>query len=79
MVYWNFAKAVQENEKCKIDGINIWNHNWHCVNQKVEVKDPIEGQVYYFKEYEIKDGNKKINFVAGEFLDGKVGIYLKEQ
>ena len=50
MVNWKFAKAIDENEEFKINGTNIWNHYWHCVNKKVEVKGPYEGQVYFFKE-----------------------------
>ena len=39
MAQWKFAKAINENETFKIDGINIWNHYWHCVDKKVEVKE----------------------------------------
>lgn len=78
MTDWKFAKAIDENEEFKIDGINIWSHYWHCVNKKVEVKGPYEGQVYFFKEYEIKNGDESIHFVAGEFVNSKVGIYIKD-
>ena len=50
MTNWKFAKAVNENEEFKIEGLNIWNHYWHCVDKKVEVKGPDNGNVYYFKE-----------------------------
>ena len=39
---------------------------------------PTEGQIYYFKHYEITDGTRKVEFVAGEFLNSKVGIYVKD-
>ena len=78
MVNWKFAKAIDENEEFKINGTNIWNHYWHCVNKKVEVKGLYEGQVYFFKEYEITNGDQKINFVAGEFVNSIVGIYIKD-
>jgi hypothetical protein len=35
-------------------------------------------EVYFFKEYEITNGDQKINFVAGEFVNSKVGIYIKD-
>jgi hypothetical protein len=44
----------------------------------VEVIGPYEGQIYYFKHYEITDGTQKIEFVAGEFVNSKVGIYIKD-
>lgn len=78
MTQWKFAKALNENEEFKIDQLNIWNFHWHCLNKKVEVVGPYEGQVYYFKQYEIRDGEKKVEFVAGEFLNSKVGIYIKD-
>ena len=77
MASWKFAKAIVENEEFKVEGQNIWNHYWHCVNKKVEVKGP-DQNTYYFKEYQIEGNGKKINFVAGEFTDSKVGIYLKD-
>ena len=79
MSNWVFSKAIDENETYKINGENIWNHYWHCTDKKVEVIGPYEGQMYYFKEYEIENNGKKIQFVAGEFVNGKVGIYLKDE
>ncbi|MDV3805997.1 hypothetical protein CMU35_12690 [Elizabethkingia anophelis] len=78
MTNWKFAKALDENEEYKIDGLNTWSFYWNCVNKKVEVKGPYEGHVYYFKEYVIEDKGRKVNFVAGEFSNSKVGIYLKD-
>ena len=78
MTNWKFAKAIDENEEFKINQMNIWNFQWHCLNKKVEVLGPYEGQVYYFKHYEITDGTQKIEFVAGEFVNSKVGIYIKD-
>ena len=78
MTNWKFAKAIDENEEFRINHLNIWNFPWHCLNKKVEVSGPYEGQVYYFKHYEITDGTQKIEFVAGEFVNSKVGIYVKD-
>ena len=46
--------------------------------QKVEVKGPYEGQVYFSKSMKLPTETKKINFVAGEFVNSKVGIYIKD-
>ncbi|MBE2274559.1 MAG: hypothetical protein IAE62_09885, partial [Flavobacteriales bacterium] len=62
----------------KVDGLNIWNHYWNCSDRKIEVRGPFEGQVYFFNEYEIKTPEKTVTFVAGEFSNQKIGIYLKD-
>lgn len=78
MTDWKFDSFIEINKEHRIDGLNIWNHYWHCNDRKVEVKGPFEGQVYFFKEYEIKTPEKKVCFVAGEFVNGQLGIYLKD-
>ena len=76
---WKF-NAIIEVDKChKVEGLNIWNYYWLCTDRNVEVRDPFEGNLYNFKEYEIRTLDKKVNFVAGEFSSGKVGIFTKEQ
>lgn len=79
MAEWKFASFIEVDKEYRVEGLNIWNHYWHCSDRKVEVKGPFEGQVYYFKEYEIRTGDKNLRFVAGEFINGQLGIYLKEK
>lgn len=76
---WKFASYIEVDKEFKIEGINIWNHYWHCSDRKVEVRSPEEGQVYFFKEYQINNGGQTIRFVAGEFSDSRVGLYLKDK
>lgn len=78
MTDWKFASFIEVNKDFRVDGLNIWNHYWHCNDRKVEVKGPFEGQVYYFKQYEIKSDDKTVCFVAGEFINGQIGIYTKD-
>ena len=33
----------------------------------------------YFKEYKIKEGETEVVFVAGEFSDSRVGLYLIDE
>ena len=54
MKNWKFASLIEVEKEFKVEGINIWNHYWHCSDRKVEVIEPSEGQTYYFKEYEIR-------------------------
>lgn len=77
MKSWKFASFVEVDKEYRIEGLNIWNFYWHCSDRKVEVRDPNEGQVYYFNEYEIVNDGKKVNFVVGEFSDNTLGLYLK--
>ena len=76
---WKFAAFIEVDKEYKVKGLNIWNFYWHCSDRKIEVISPIEGHIYLFNEYEISDGDKKVNFVAGEFSNGKVGIFTKDE
>ena len=76
---WKFASFIEVDKPYKIDGINIWNHYWHCSDRCVEIIGFEDRQPYCFKEYRISTPEKTVNFVAGEFSDGKIGIYVKEK
>ena len=79
METWKFASYIEIDKEFKINGLNIWNYYWSCSERKIEVLSPDEGQIYFFNEYENSNGNNKVNFVAGEFSDGKVGIFTKDE
>ena len=78
MADWKFASLIEVDKEYKVDGLNIWNHYWNCSDRKIEVRGPFEGQVYFFNEYEIRTPEKTVKFVAGEFSNQKIGIYLKD-
>ena len=78
MTDWKFSSFIEAEKEYKLEGLNIWNHYWHCSERKVEVRGPFEGQVYYFNQYEIKTPAKSVYFVAGEFINGQMGIYTKD-
>ncbi len=75
---WKFASFIEVDKEFRVSGLNIWNYYWHCSDRKVEVLCPQEGQIYFFKEYEIQTPEKSVQFVAGEFADATIGIYLKD-
>lgn len=79
MSSWKFSSFIEVDKEHKVEGINIWNHYWSCSDRKIEVRSPLEGQVYFFNEYEIKTPGKTISFVAGEFSNGQIGIYTKDE
>ncbi|WP_027376140.1 hypothetical protein [Kaistella palustris] len=75
---WKFASLIEVDKEYKIDGLNIWNYYWHCSDRKIEVISPFERNICFFNEYEIQAPEKTLTFVAGEFSNGKIGLYLKE-
>ena len=78
MSKWKFASFIEVDKEYRVEGINIWNHYWHCSDRSVEVFGPFEGQVYNFKQYEINTDDKAVKFVAGEFINGQIGLYIKD-
>lgn len=74
MTNWKFVKAVNENEEFKIEGLNIWNHYWHCVDKKVEVKGPDNGNVYFFKEYQIEGNDRPLVLLQASLLTPALGF-----
>lgn len=78
MKNWKFASLIEVDKEFKIEGLNIWNFYWHCSDRKIEVINPAERTIYFFNEYEIQTPEKTITFVTGEFSNGEIGIYLKD-
>ena len=78
MTNWKFASLIEVDKEYKVNGLNIWNHYWHCTDRKIEVRGPFEGQVYFFNEYQIRGDYKTVTFVAGEYVNGQIGLYIKD-
>lgn len=79
MKNWKFASLIEVDKEYKIDGHNIWNFYWHCSDRKIEVINPTDRAVYYFNEYEIRTPEKTVTFVAGEFSNREIGLYLQDE
>lgn len=79
MAHWKFASFIEVDKEYRVEGLNIWNHYWYCSDRKVEVIEPQKGERHFFKEYVISTPAKSITFVAGEFSDGQIAIFLKEE
>lgn len=79
MKAWKFVSLIEEEKEFKVQGLNIWNFYWHCTDRKLQVHHPSGGDVYFFNEYKITAPDKTITFVAGEFSDGKIGLYLPDE
>lgn len=78
MATWKFASFIEVDKEVRVQGLNIWNYYWNCSDRKVEVVEPQEGARYFFKEYQICTPEKCVNFVAGEFSNGRIGLYVQE-
>ncbi|HAV02717.1 MAG TPA: hypothetical protein DCW95_05930 [Chryseobacterium sp.] len=76
---WNFVSLIEEDKEFKVNGLNIWNYYWHCSDRKIEVIGPLSGNPYLFNQYEIRTPEKTVTFVAGEFSEGRIGLYLQEE
>ena len=78
MENWKFASFIEVDKEFRVEGLNIWNHYWHCSDRKVEVIHPLDRSQCYFKEYCISTTEKKVKFLAGEFTNGQLGIFIPE-
>lgn len=79
MELWKFKSLIEVDKEFRVEGLNIWNFYWHCSDRKLEVISPFEGNICFFNEYEIRTPERKVTFVAGEFSNGKIGLYVKER
>jgi len=73
---WQFYKSVIDGHELKIDGLNIWDHDWQDQHRSIAVKDPIYQEDHTMGVYEINAGTKTIRFAAGEFSNMVWRIYL---
>lgn len=73
---WIFYRSVIEGEDLFIEDLNIWEHNWKDLGEKIHVKDPLYHQDHNITIYEISTEAKIICFAAGEFSNMIWGIYL---
>lgn len=78
MAQWKFASLIEVDKVYKVEGLNIWNYYWHCTKRGIEVVHPHEAHVYFFNEYTIDTPEKTVTFVAGEFSNGTIGLYTKD-
>lgn len=73
---WTFYRSVVDGERLELEGLNIWDHQWHDLHQYVRIKDPIYGQDHVMGIFEITNGGITVTFAAGEFSNLVWGICL---
>ncbi|MDD5270938.1 MAG: hypothetical protein PHE80_07115 [Candidatus Omnitrophica bacterium] len=76
---WEFLGTSVDSTSFMINGIDVWKHKWKKASEpKAEVKDPLYKQDFSFEVYEIEDGDKRIEFAAGEFSNCVWGFYIHQ-
>lgn len=76
---WKHIKTVFDGDKFELDGLNVWDYDWISKKQRISVKDPLYGQKHNMIVYEIRQGDKVVEFAAGEFSNCVWGFYQKTE
>ncbi len=75
--HWTFVGAIPDGQSFKIDGIDVWKHEWTDTKERVSVEDPLYRQKFTFHVYEIRSSDKVVRFAAGEFSNCMWGFYAR--
>jgi len=71
---WRHAGSCVEGQPFEIDGVNVWDHEWHPVpGVFAKWREPLHGQECQFEACEIRLGTRTIRFGAGEY---SANVYL---
>jgi hypothetical protein len=73
--YWNCCATVIDSEKYEINGLNIWQHEWHATGEHFFKKETVYQTVNKIKVYEIRKENQTIKFGAVEVSNNVWLIY----
>ena len=63
---WEYLGRSLGGDGFKIEGVNVWSHDWIDKRQKVEVLDRYIGESHLADIYEIVDGRRRICFATDE-------------
>ena len=75
---WKHKATIRDRERFEINGLNIWDFEWHYTGETIHVNDPLYNQLYSMNVFEINGQGNKVIFSAGEFSNCVWGIYTKE-
>jgi hypothetical protein len=78
---WEFVGIVFESDPIEVYGLNPWGFKWHDLKQEpIVVAHPqYSSQRHEMHRYEIKCGEKVIEFAAGEFSNLVYGFYVPSE
>jgi hypothetical protein len=78
MDHWQHVGTAWDGEPFQLQGLDVRKLLWMKTNEKpVKVKDPVYGQSFTFRVYEISDGKSSVEFAAGEFSNCCWGFYQR--
>ena len=76
---WEFAGAVPDGSSLKLDGLDVWEHEWRDTRERARIKDPVYHQDFTFHVYEIRSGADIVTFAAGEFSNCMRGFFVRKK
>jgi hypothetical protein len=75
---WKYVGNSCDGEPFFIGGIDVWSVRWEQIIEEIaEVRDPQYHQLLRFEVYQATQGNKTVEFAAGEFSNGIWGFYVR--
>jgi len=75
---WQSAGITMDGQAFRLGGLNVWKHKWsRLAEAPVELPHPsYPKQLHKMWQYEIQDGNRRVQFAAGELSAGVWGFYV---
>ncbi|MBH0206820.1 MAG: hypothetical protein HP498_13595 [Nitrospira sp.] len=77
---WEAVGVVVEGQAFELNGLNVWNYEWtEITDDPVDLPHPSYAhQLHRMHVYEIRDGNRRAVFAAGELSANVWGFYVPE-
>ncbi|MFK7790396.1 MAG: hypothetical protein AB8C95_13000 [Phycisphaeraceae bacterium] len=77
MQQWKSVGVVCEGQKIRVDGLNLWSHDWQRVDSpSISLPHPsYPNQLHAMNIYEIVVGDKRVRFATGELSANVWGFY----
>jgi hypothetical protein len=75
---WIYVTHGTESTPITISGLDVWLYPWHAIgDERATVRDPLHGQPFVFRVYQITNGHRIVEFAAGEFSNGIWGFFAR--
>lgn len=78
MSTWLFIGHCFENDPFELEGVDVW-RSWQATGERAEITDPLyHWQQYVFPVYTLTNGEKTVEFAAGEFSNNVWGFFQRK-
>lgn len=74
---WIFVGNCFDGDPFQIDGVGVW-RTWQETGERAKIRDPLWGQAFTFPVYTMTNGEKTIEFAAGEFSNTVWGFFQRK-